>query len=279
MNRRGLLVIGASVLVLAFVAFVVRESGRQYRERQEHRLEGLRELDAARDDMVGALRRSVEGGEVTGDPAKQLQEYDARLTAATENLSAAERKPVVAGQRVLGQLTPLLQSYARELKTLQDEGFSTPASLSSREAIHARSEAVSRFEKANADLLTFYRGVEAVYRAELKKERLGDAVEMQAVSGFRSGANIPLNITIREADASLAQLMQKTLDLLDKQWGRWRVTENDEVLFDDEDALAAFSAVQTELEKTAERQRIAQTQLLEAASKFQVAPRFTGKER
>jgi hypothetical protein len=176
-------------------------------------------------------------------------------------------------------LAPLLQTYAHELKALQEEGFSAPASLSSRDAIRARSESVSRFDKANADLLTFYRRVEEAYRAELKKERLSELVQTQAVEGFRAGAHIPLNITIREADAALARLMQKTLGILDENWGRWRVAENDEVLFDEANALAQFSAVQNELQQTAERQRRAQTELLEATSKAQIRPRLPLKNR
>jgi hypothetical protein len=273
MNRRALLVIVASVVGLVFVAIGVREGGRKFRERKAQRAEGLRQLDAARNDMVDALRRSVETGEPVEDPAKHLQEYDARLTNATEHLSAAERRPVIAGQRVLARLTPLLQNYTRELKTLENEGFTKPASLASREAIHARAEAVSRFDKANAELLTFYRGVEDAYREELKKERINEMALRQAVDGFRAGANIPLNITIREADAALAQLMQKTLDLLDRSWGRWRVADTGEVLFDEDEALAQFSAVQNELQQTAERQRVAQNELIQAASKLQIMPR------
>jgi hypothetical protein len=279
MNRRAVLVIGASIFFLSLVAVGVREGGRRFRERKERQIEGLRQLDAARNDMVGALRHSVEAGEAVEDPTKHLEEYDARLTSATAHLSATERKPVVAGQRLLAQLAPLLQTYAHELKALQEEGFSAPASLSSRDAIRARSESVSRFDKANADLLTFYRRVEEAYRAELKKERLSELVQTQAVEGFRAGAHIPLNITIREADAALARLMQKTLGILDENWGRWRVAENDEVLFDEANALAQFSAVQNELQQTAERQRRAQTELLEATSKAQIRPRLPLKNR
>ncbi|HEX5175924.1 MAG TPA: hypothetical protein VFV83_02790 [Chthoniobacteraceae bacterium] len=279
MNRRAVLVLAAGVLFLGLVAAGVREGGRKLRERKERQVEGLRQLDAARNDIVGALRHSVESGEVLEDPTKHLQEYDARLTSATEHLSADDRKPVIAGQRVLAQLTPLLQVYTRELKTLQEQGFSAPASLSSREAIRERSESVSRFDKANADLLTFYGGVEEAYRAELKKERLSELVQTQAIAGFRAGANIPLNISIRKADAELARLMQRTLDILDRNWGRWRVAEDDEVLFDEAEALAQFSAVQSELEQTAEHQRLAQAELLEATSKAQMTRRVPPKNR
>jgi hypothetical protein len=273
MNRRPLLVISASVLLLCLVAIGVREGGRRLRERDAQQAEGLRQLDAARHEMVSSLRRSVENGETVDDPAAQLEDYNARLGRASEHLSDTDRKPVIAGQRVLARLTPLLQTYARELKQLETDGFTAPASLPSRESIQTRSQSVTRFDRANAELLSFYRGVEEAYRAELDKERLSETARTQALEGFRRGANIPLNVTIRETDATLARLMQKTLDLLDKQWGRWHVEESGEVLFDDADALAEFSAVQTELQQTADRQRVAQNELLEATGKIGVVPK------
>jgi hypothetical protein len=45
------------------------------------------------------------------------------------------------------------------------------------------------------------------------------------------------------------------------------------VLFDEDEALAQFSAVQNELQQTAERQRVAQNELIQAASKLQIMPR------
>ncbi|MES2571933.1 MAG: hypothetical protein V4710_18005 [Verrucomicrobiota bacterium] len=138
---------------------------------------GALQNDATPGDPVDILKESPSGGPGPEDVAARINDYTARISEAAAAMNPNERKALLAAQRVFAPMVPKMAAYERAVKTLNDAGITSPATLSSQEVLRERIGMIRRLKLANNALLEFYRNVEKNYRLELDKEKLPPTVK------------------------------------------------------------------------------------------------------
>ena len=224
------------------------------------------QLDSIRKDSVDALRETLSSGQTPDNVSDRIQDYTEKIGAAAAAMSAQERKPLMAAQRVFAPMAAKMAAYEVALKELNSAGAALPETLTSPEAIALRIGMVNRFLSANHELQEFCRGVDKSYSAELDKEDLPGAMKGNIIGGFRRGAAVDLNLRIREDDEQIATTLMSILELLSREWGKWKVQPQGEVSFDHEAARGEYSNHQEQLLRITDRQRAAQEELLHRAN-------------
>ncbi len=233
------------------------------------RKEGLKELDAIQRGSIDDLKEVVIDGRASENAVQRIEDYTARIGEVAAALKPNERKSLVAAQRVLGRLTPQMAAYENALRELNEAGASAPGTLTSMEVIDDRVKMTERFQSANWALSDFYRDLETNFKAELDKEQLPETMKAEVMGGFRRGASVDINLTIRECDQEIAANLLATLELFKKQWGLWTVEPDGTLAFDDNAPFGEYTALQEKLRSAGERQQSAQKELLKRAEQEQ----------
>jgi hypothetical protein len=203
----------------------------------------------------------------TPSGANRLEEFKSTLGAAAQKLSAEERKPLVAAQEVVARIQPQMTEYEAALNALSQASFVSPGTIKTEEELRARGELVERFQKANESLAVYFQTAEASYRAALDKLGVAEKLKAGAIEGFQRGGNFDLNFKIHEANRRLASSMLEMLKLLGREWDSWRTNDQNEVIFDHEDAVKEFETLQGQLTAAARRHEAAEKELIERTAK------------
>ncbi|HZJ14343.1 MAG TPA: hypothetical protein VFD27_04800 [Chthoniobacteraceae bacterium] len=203
----------------------------------------------------------------TPSGANRLEEFKSTLGAEAQKLNAEERKPLVAAQEVVARIQPQMAEYEAALNALSEASFVSPGTIKTEEELRARGELVERFQKANEALAVYFQTAEASYRAALDKMGVAEKLKAGAIEGFQRGGNFDLNFKIHEANRRLASSMLEMLKLLSREWGSWRTNDQNEVIFDHEDAVKEFETLQGQLTAAARRHETAEKELIERTAK------------
>ena len=252
-------------VVLGVAGVYLKRSSDVFRQHQE----AVPKLQAMESSGVDELKEIVATGQPPENVAGRIYDYTDRIGEVASTMGAAERKPLLAAQRVFAQMAPQMAVYEKTFKELDAAGGSSPATLGSQEVIRDRIAMVKRFQVANHALLEFYRSVETSYRVELDKEGLTSAVKSQVMNGFRNGACVDVNLTIRESDEKIAVILLKLLELFSREWGDWKVQDAGELAFEHDVALTEYHVLQDELRAVSARQQAAQKELLKRTEQQQ----------
>lgn len=194
--------------------------------------------------------------------AARIHDYTMKIGDAALAMKPEERKPLFAAQRVYAQMAKPMAAYEEAFKQLSDAGFASAATLRTPESIAERLEMVRHFEIANRDLREFYKHIDKRYREEIEKEELPAATRAGVIEGFRRGANVDLNLTIRRCDDQLAKALRRVLELMTREWGQWKVAPDGDALFLNESARAEYAELLKQIRATTEQQQNAQRELL-----------------
>ena len=206
-------------------------------------------------------------GNATPSGANRLEEFKSTLGAEAQKLNAEERKPLVAAQETVARIQPQMAEYEAALSALSKASFVSPGTIDTEEELRSRGELVERFQKANEALTIYFQTAEASYRAALDKMGVPEKLKAGAIEGFRHGGNFDLNFKIHESNRRLAASMLEMLKLLGREWGSWRTNDQNEVIFDHEDAVKEFETLQGQLTAAARRHEAAEKELLERTAK------------
>jgi len=203
----------------------------------------------------------------TPSGANRLEEFKTTLGAEAQKLSAEERKPLTAAQEVVARIQPQMAEYEAALNALSQASFVSPGTIKTPEELRARVDLVERFQKANEALAIYFQTAETGYRAALDKMGVAEKLKAGAIEGFSHGGNFDLNFKIHESNRRLAKSMLEMLKLLSREWGSWRTNDQNEVIFDREDAVKEFETLQGQLTAAARRHEAAEKDLLERTAK------------
>ena len=114
------------------------------------------------------------------------------------------------------------------------------------------------------DLLSFMGTVESRLREKLKQTGASGSSSEEFVTGFMKGFSKSASIQrrIRMTDATMAKALIAMTDLVEAQWGKWKV-ENAKMVFNDPAAAKRYTELVGEIMKAADEQSVAQRELIE----------------
>lgn len=224
-------------------------------------------IDAARMHAIEMVTQPFAEKSPQFSGAGELENFKATLGEEAQKLNAEERKPLLAAKELVVKIQPQMAEYEASLRELNAAGFVAPATMKTQEELRDRGTLVQRFNTANEALADYFKNAESNYRAALERLGVAGNVKDGVLAGFRRGGNFDVNLKVHEANRQLAATMMEMLKLLGREWGAWKTTGNNEVIFDHEEAVKEFETLQGQLTAAAAREAAAEKELIERTAK------------
>jgi len=174
------------------------------------------------------------------------------LSQAAEKSSGDTAAILKSSELYLERMQPLQQAFAQATKDLTAARVLAASTLERREQIQDRKELVKKFLAANDACKNFAMHGEANFSNQLAAAAVSSEQMQSALNGFRktSGPQIPLILSVRDADERMAQSMLAVLNLFDTQWGQWNYDTTAHILrFEDRGALSQYNALMADIKQ------------------------------
>lgn len=259
------------IVLFVFIGWVVFRGYYAWIERQAREKRNAAALEQIQhdkeemsDNMVKALKDPNAGPQ---EMVKQYHQFSEKLGASSQGMSGQEKLAMEAIQGFSVRLGTQMQEYSAAFQTLQEAGFISPANLKSREDIVHRRELLSNFDKANEQVTSLCKNSQQVLEEELKSKGVDEKFIQSVLNGYRKSSNMDLILQIRQCDKDLVTEANQMLDVYDSEWGKWRVSENENVVFENQSAVEAFNKIHADIDATADKQTALQQQLIEKVKK------------
>jgi hypothetical protein len=173
----------------------------------------------------------------------------AATTSATPDLSAqptydgAQQSKYIAtaDQAFLGQRQAKFQAYVDALNAFEAAGGVNSKGLTSKAALSARRDLLTKLQAANDDYLTFTTNQDGIYREELAKTPLVPSDINAVVQVFSVKQNTPRAIRFQQMEKDLLSDAGVLLDDLDKWEGKWSVNDAGKLTFKKKSNLEAYT--------------------------------------
>ena len=232
------------------------------------RKQALADVRAAAEDY----RKQTVAALTNGQRLPQPEQLERTFSRAADHTSGETAAILHANQNFLQHMQSQQRAYENATRALTDAKVLSTATLEQRSQLQQRRAIVQSFRNANANLKTFIQHGEANYRADLATFHISPEQQQEAVNGFMKGysAQLPLLVTVRDADERMGQAMLAVLDLFDAQWGHWRYDAASRLVrFDDSKAVGQYNASMAEIKQAGTDQAAAQQRLATVISSSQ----------
>lgn len=269
-GRPGLLGRGLAGLVLNGVFLVLFSIGfvTAFQKARSNSLQAqveLKRLQAANQEAQADMRKelqekgSIESGE------QQLERLQSQYKEAGEKLSGHHKVIMEASAAYAEALQREMKKYNAAVTAFQAAEVLNAGAIENQAQIAEKRTVVENFMAANASLTVFMKQSGQVYEKELRQRKLPEATLQEVLRGFNRSAGLrqPLLMEIRTCDERLGKAALGALDLLDKQYGKWRyVAATEQINFTDDAAIDQYNGFMKEINQAAEDQAAAQEKLL-----------------
>ena len=149
-------------------------------------------------------------------------------------------------------------AYQHECERMSEKSPAKPDWLKKRTDLIDARERIARVRKANDELREVYSRMYPVIQKELAAEGVseGDRPRLAAAILRCFEKTKSLFAESRGLDDGITKELLRACDLLDDNWAKWHFdADTGAVVFDNDDAAAAFNAIQVKVQELAEKQR------------------------
>jgi hypothetical protein len=232
--------------------------------RAVHARETRQELRNADRELRSSLRNSFDSEKgITNVDFKKVEEYRDKLDKAASKLGPEDARVAKVASAYLGEVQVASRALDHALTRLKEAEVLQFIGVTNRDQLESRKQVVQGYAEANERVRDVVTNSSTFFRAELQK--LGaspEGVEKSArdmETAMREQNKLVLSI--RNADTRMTSAMTQMLDLLDKNWGKWKA-ESEVVKFDDSAAARKYNFLLSEIQGAAETQIAAQRKLV-----------------
>ena len=200
------------------------------------------------------------------DVAEQLQSkgvYEVDLAKAEKAMDAVkgktqklDGKAKVMGEAIFSvndQMLVLAKVYEAARKQFVDSGGTDASSIRTIDQLDAREKVIKDFGQANEGLLKFLQGIDSYLNNALVNVEVTPQQRSDAIQDYKKGASLEVLLAIRELDQEVANDSLAVMNLLRKEWGKWKVHGN-AVLFDRGSAATEFNSILGRITAAGEKQ-------------------------
>jgi hypothetical protein len=246
---------------VAMVGYSVYE--KNLRKRAAERA-ALAEMDETRNKVSSELAELVESGEVEGS-GELVGKLKDQMEKSAANLDPTEAAALRGMAAFMGRMQRELGVYEKISREIDEEGVFS-FNVTERAKLQKHREMIRAFQDSNSKLTELVTNSEDIVREALVEAKVPRLARDAALKQFQTTqAQVkPLQLQIRKADSALCDTSFSILDLLEKNWGKWRTeAETGNLVFDDDATLAAFQELQEKIMVIAQEQATAQEKLVE----------------
>jgi hypothetical protein len=258
----------ASVTMVVLMGLVVAgQLGRAQQARRAARSGAtqtvLDEVEHMRSEY-GRMLKSEAG--ITTEASTELMD---RLTTATDKasqeLTGADAAAFKAVAKVLASMKEPMAQYDRALTAMLAHSPLAPGWMKTRSDIKVAREHVAAYRAANKALRQAGDLYITRFASEVNNSGLSAKQKAAMLSSFNAqSASISKWTTIiRDCDDELSDTCDEVCDLLEREWGQWRI-EEEVLLFEDDAVLAEYSKLSGKVDEIAKRQTAAQAEVVKA---------------
>jgi len=274
----SLVFIGLASVGVIFISAKLKENEAAKVEKARQNRQALGALTAVTDQINQDLRDKIgkeDAVEGSADKAKQIEEA---MGKAASKATGDDAKAMLAGQRLMASMQLYIAAYEKAYSAFMAKGGMSPASVTSHDDLNDRLALLKTFQTANQDFLENLKSVEVTYRTELLKQNVPLARAGTMARQFCLGGNIDTIISIRGTDNELCALMGQGLQLLQREWGKWKVNEEGVTVFQNTSALKSFQDLQSQIKEVANRQMQLQQNLQPKPARPDAAKLLQGRQ-
>lgn len=265
-GTRGLLLKGVTGTVLCtLTGFVYVTNFNSARDRAQSRAD----LHEAMTNLLGTTEAEIDDLDAI---ASRLENSQSALDRAAANASGPEAAAMRASSAYMAIIRKATEDFTVKAQALQAAAVLDPSTLEKREDLADRTRIVTEFLNGNLAFTEIIRSGEALFTAELDKQKPDEKMREAVLTGFKNAfsRSQPLSLKIREADTQLANDFLAVLKLLDTEWGNWEYDEDaEQINFEEDAASEAYTALLTRIGTVAEEQTAAQLRLIEVQRSLQ----------
>lgn len=255
------------VINLIFVSIFITNFSRGADKRLKAK-EELAKLESTSRSIQEDMRKDFDqNGTITvgNDHLDRLQN---QFQEAGKNMSGQQKLVMQASASYTRSLQVETLKYERAMVALQDAKVLSPAGLDSLEKFKERRAVVENFITVNKTLKAYLANAEANYRKELAAHGLSETLIDEAIKGFSASASKrqPFLMEIRDCDDRLGKAILGSLDVLEDQFGKWKIEPNTgRLLFNDDTSIEKYNHFMEEIDQAADAQAKAQEKLVNLA--------------
>jgi biopolymer transport protein ExbB/TolQ len=265
-GRNGLLGRGLSGLFLNGIFLVLFVFGFQKARSNAQQVKTeLARLQTANQEVRESMRKELDEKGVIESGDAQLKRLENQFKEASDKLSGPDKLIMESSAAYAQTMQAEMKKYNAAVEAFQSAEVLNVKAIDSREQIAAKRVVVQKFVDVNTQLTTFLKQASQIYEKELRERKLSESTLKEVMRGFNRSveARQPLLMEIRGCDDRLGKAALGTLDLLDKQFGKWRFDSSvNQVIFEDDEALERYNGFLDVINKAAEDQVAAQEKLL-----------------
>ncbi len=258
--KKALIAVGLAI----FAGTVTFEVAQSVRKKREERRE-MESFDAARRELANDMKREIDQtGSISADTAARTME---KMRGQMEKMSGkgwADDKQMKAASEVIAAIQEKSAPYLKLIKEIESDNPMDMTTVKDRADLGKRRKFGQEMLRLNRELLAFVDGVEPMLRDKALKLGVEKAAAEQFVAGFMKGfsRSAAIQRRIRMTDETMAKALVSMTDLLEAEWGKWKL-EKGELIFDSNDTLARYNKMVEETAKAADEQAAAQRELVE----------------
>jgi len=186
-----------------------------------------------------ALRRLNEAHDENGllpSPRTALAEATRSMEFAAEQLSGEQAILARSELAAMSSLQALMARNAETYSKFIKLGAIGPATMNTQQAVQERSEIASSLIEINNELSDAFKNAPKRFEKALRKEGLAPGKIPKAVAGFIQGSQLEVLLQMYEAQDDMLEAVIHITQILDREWGRWHVTDDGVgIYFDDSD--------------------------------------------
>jgi len=219
------------------------------------------EMQNAASDEREKMADSIQKGETSGSD-EAIGRMKQQLEKSAAHMSRDDANAARALAVYLARMQEKAQAYEAALKRMLDADV-LAFNFSDRAMIEPHRKLIVDFAAANDEMTDTVLRAEELARAELVTAKVPERTIEATMNGFNKGrVQRQLQLRIREYDHTLGEAGLATLDLLDKNWGRWSRDETSgQLRFQDDATLDTFNGLMTKIQTAADEQTRTQQEL------------------
>ncbi len=225
------------------------------------RAQGFQALRAAENKVRHQAAARLNGSKQETVNLTELGDSLGRAAASSSGESAAALRST---QDFLRQVQSQQQTYEEASRQLTSANVLVVRTIEQRADIARRRAAVTNFLATESAFRDFIAQSELTFSNGLANAGIAVTQRDAAVKQFRDGfgRELPLLMEIRATDEQIANGMLSVLDLLDRNWGRWRYDERSGApRFDDRGAMNQYDSEMAAIRQAGLEQAAAQRRL------------------
>ena len=184
---------------------------------------------------------------------------------AAKDLNPGEAAAARALAAFLGKCKEQMVAHQKHIAIISEKTPLNPGWMKDKSDVSIVREEVAKFQATNRQMRSFYGGIMTTLREECAKQKVPSALQEQMMVevGGKFTRSRALIAKIRDQDDEMAKTLLECCDVLESNWGTWRMRDNT-VVFEDGKAAGKFNELCQRMRALAAEQQQAQAENLSA---------------